>query len=351
MKETKITFITLTFTSIILIAVFYLNSCDNGPTEPSIEPGRRDYVWTIDTLNFQNNIYFRMWGSSPEDVWLTSSGDWDKSIAHFNGEKWSVYGQPGIIVPFALLGFSSNNIFIGAENGKIWQFVAGNWKIFAEVVKDNRTDIVFNNIWGVSPSDFYAFGAYPDEKGAANNSVIVRIFNNLNTNLNTDGMKGIVGKLYKNAEDGNIYSLVYELGSGVYNDSTHIYKYENTKFHKIFSSIWNQGEEANISLIDNDVYFIFGNKIATSKDNKLHTILQIDNINFYQRIWGRNGKDIFLFMTDGLTHYNGTNIEYLLNFEKPRTQIFDAMLFEKEVFFLVYESSTNLNLIYHGKLN
>ena len=56
-------------------------------------------------------------------------------------------------------------------------------------------------------------------------------------------------------------------------------------------------------------------------------------------------------MTDGLAHYNGSDIKYLFYFNhpdaKPWTQIYGAALFEKDVFFLVDEPPTNLTLIYH----
>ncbi len=59
-------------------------------------------------------------------------------------------------------------------------------------------------------------------------------------------------------------------------------------------------------------------------------------------------------MTDGLAHYNGTDVKYLFHFTlgevKPWTQIFGAALFDNDVFFLVYEPTTHLNLIYHGIL-
>ena len=105
-----------------------------------------------------------------------------------------------------------------------------------------------------------------------------------------------------------------------------------------------------MSLIDGEVYFILGRKIAKRINNEFITVLNLGNTNFDNDIWGRSSKDIFLRMTDGLAHYNGSDIEYLLHFDKPRTQIFGAALFEKEVFFIVYESPTNLNLIYHGVL-
>ena len=61
-------------------------------------------------------------------------------------------------------------------------------------------------------------------------------------------------------------------------------------------------------------------------------------------------NDIFIEMNDGLAHYNGTDIEYLFQFDKPYTAIFRAQLFENDVFFLIYESQTNLSIISHGIL-
>ena len=111
------------------------------------------------------------------------------------------------------------------------------------------------------------------------------------------------------------------------------------------------GKQADISLIDNKVYFILGNKIATRENDQFKTLVNVDNPNFYQRIWGRNSKDIFLLMTDGLAHYNGSDLKYLFYFNKtPQTQIYGAALFENEVFFTVYEASTDLKYIYHGTL-
>jgi hypothetical protein len=105
-------------------------------------------------------------------------------------------------------------------------------------------------------------------------------------------------------------------------------------------------------LINNEVIFVLGNQIARRTNNQFHTILNVNNPNFYQRIWGRNVKDIFLLMTDGLAHYNGSDMEYLFYFNRtPSTQIYGAALFEKDVFFLVDEAPSGLSLVYHGKLN
>jgi hypothetical protein len=331
---------------ILSLSFLPLYSCNI--TEPPIDdsnPGRRDYTWTVDTLDTPS--YFRMWANSPTDVWCTSAGDWDKSIAHFDGIKWSSYGVSGLFNLSSIYGFSSDNIFIGADNGSIWRFDGTNWNLFAQLTKDGHSDIVFDNIWGSSPNDFFAFGAYPDESGNASNAVIAHYSNNKWEILNSDKLFGIAEHLYKNIYDQKIYLQV--IGGRNNIDSTHIYEYSQGRYYKLYSNIWLQGLQADISLIQGEVYFIMGSQIAVRRNNQFQTILNVDYENFYQRIWGRNNKDIFLMMIDGLAHYNGTDIEYLFLY-KERTQIYGAALFENDVFFLIYESQTNLNLVYHGTL-
>jgi len=339
--------INIAIASLILFSAF---SCkDDAVTPPELQPGRRDYTWTVDTIDAPGDTYYRLWASSPTDVWATSPGDWDKSIAHFDGLRWSTYGINGIIVPSAVYGFAWNSIFITAENGEVWKY-DGSWTKFAQLTKDGHTDIAFNDIWGVSSNDFYVFGGYPDTSGAYNNSFIARHYNNNWLVMDTKGINGIVGKLFKNSSDNKIYTLTLKAGNGLFPDSTIIYEYDQVDFKKIYSSIWTGGQQADISLINNEVYFVLGYQLAKRSNGQFQTFLQVDNHNFYQRIWARNSKDIFLLMTDGLAHFNGSDIQYLFHFNKSRTQIFGAALFDKDIFFLTYEQPTHLKYVFHGTL-
>ncbi len=339
---------------LLLISLFLLYLSCSSPTDSidNLKPGRRDYVWTVDTLDGLNSPRFRMWGSSPTDVWATTTSNWEVSISHFNGNQWNSYGVPGIIQPNAIYGFSSTDIFLGDENGKIWKYNGSNWNLFAELTKDGHSNIVFSNIWGENINLLYATGAYPEENGGYNMSVIGNYFNRSWTILNTDELYGIVTRMYKNFPDNKIYLQV--IGGQNLTDSTKIYEYINGEYQKLYGNIWTQGLQTDISLINGEVHFILGNTIAKRRDNQFQTLLQVNNPNFYQRIWGRNSKDIFLLMTDGLAHYNGSDIEYLFHFTfgqaTPWTQIFGAALFENEVFFLVDEPPTGLSLVYRGRL-
>jgi hypothetical protein len=279
------------------------------PPEEGEQPGRRDYVWTVDTLNCPNDPLGKMWGSSPDDIWRTSDGYWEKSISHFNGENWVSYGISGIIAPFAIYGFANNNVFIGSAGmGKIWRFDGTNWNEFAQLTKDGNSEIIFENIWGKSPNDFYAVGGYGDDNGSFNNSVIAHFHNNNWNMFNTDDIMGIVEHLYTNKSDNKIYLQLIRIGNTESLDSTIIYEYTNGTYIKLYSNIWTKGLQADISLINDEVYFILGSQIAIRVSDKFQTLLNVDNPNFYQRIWGRNPKDIFLLMTDGLAHYNGSDV-------------------------------------------
>jgi len=333
--------------NLIILNLFILSLLNCNTLEPVEDtPGKRDYVWTVDTIE----TYFRrMWASSPTDIWAVNNGDWDKSISHFDGNSWTFYGVPGLLNLTTIYGFFRNNIFVGADNGSIWKFDGTSWKLFAELKKEGTDYFLFENIWGESPNDFFAVGSGPDDKGYFNSSIITHYTNSKWDMLNTDVLKGDVVRLYKNRPDNKIYFLLIEIGGAEYSDSTIIYEYTTEKYIKLYSSMEVQGLQADISLINNEVYFVLGSEIAKRVDNNFQTILKVDNSNFYQRIWGRNSKDIFLMMVDGIAHYNGSNIEYLFHYNL-RTYIAGAVLFKDDVFFSIYESQTGLNLIYHGKL-
>jgi hypothetical protein len=336
--------ISVTFISFLLILTF---SCNNNPTNPvEDQPGRRDYTWTVDTI--KPNIMLRMWGSSPTDVWVVGEpGDFSKTIYHFDGSKWSTDGIFRALTPISVFGFSQNDVYMGCGEGKIWHF-DGSWKEVAVLTKDGHNHINFENLWGESVNDLYAFGSYFDTSGNANGSVIAHYSDNKWNMVNTNGLSGSVVHLYKDKSD-NVYMQVIKIGGTTSLDSSYIYEYNGVNYSKIYGNIWTLGLQADISLINGELYFILGNYIDKRNDSKFQTVLKVDNSNFNGIIWGRNSKDMFLVMTDGLAHYNGTDIEYLFHYEIG-TQIFGAALFDKDVFFLIIKSQPYITLIYHGKL-
>ena len=329
-----------------------LNSCQDAfiLIPPDTTPGRRDYTWTIDTLAYTYTVFYRLWAGSPTDVWVTGGGGyWGDQILHYDGTKWNTgiaeqykeYYSPG-----GIYGFAGNDIYLGTLNGGIWYYDGISFKQIAVPTKDGHRDIAFNNLWGASSYDVYAFGAYPDEIGYFNHTVITHFYKGNWDMLDTDGLYGVVGHLYSNWFDRRIYLQV--IGGRNYNDSTTIYEYVEGKYNKLYSNVWVQGLQADISLIQHEVYFIIGDSILTRRNGQFQNVTIVNNPNFYQRVWGRTSKDIFLMMVDGLAHYDGTDVQYLFHYGL-HTQVAGAALFDKDVVFLIVDQ-TGLNLIYHGHL-
>jgi hypothetical protein len=291
---------------------------------------------------------YRLWGSSPTDVWAVGAGgDINSSIFHFDDDQWTTGAYVLIYGPSSIYGFAPNDFYVGGQAGRIWHFDGGSFKEVAALSKDGNTRITFDNMWGEHPNDIYAFGAYPDEQLLANNSAIAHFTNNQWSMVNTDGLKGIVEHLYKDEADNALYLQVIKY-SNTY-DTTFIYEYAQGKYTELYKTIWDK-HWATISLINGEVFFVVRAEISKRVDNQFQTLLNLGNTNFYENIWGRSTKDIFIEMTDGLAHYDGTDIQYFFKYNHSSVGIFDGMLFENDVFFLVHEFDTGLSLIYHGKL-
>ena len=87
--------------------LFTSAGCSSATGPITSSPGRRDYTWTVDTLNIPYTMLGYIWGSSPTDVWAVGpGGDLDKTIYHFTGEKWFNDGISRSLTPGAVFGFS-----------------------------------------------------------------------------------------------------------------------------------------------------------------------------------------------------------------------------------------------------
>ena len=104
----------------------------------------------------------------------------------------------------------------------------------------------------------------------------------------------------------------------------------------------------NFEMVKEKLYFIISNDIDLYRNNTFVKQFSIDNPNFWWCMWGRDTRDIFFGMSDGLVHYNGTDFQYIYNY--PPTNILGSVLFEKEVLFALWNGATSKNMILVGKL-
>jgi hypothetical protein len=165
--------------------------CDENPVNGNnTQPGRRDYTWTIDSIDYEGLPTFielkSIWGSSPNDVWGSHfTADVRNCLWHYDGTAWkrAVEGTPitdpsgGSSIVGGVWGTVQNDVwafggtrfsnpereapFVMHFNGAIWTEVLGDtskmpdgyWDVFG-VGKDH--------FWIASAEDVfrYKFGVW-----------------------------------------------------------------------------------------------------------------------------------------------------------------------------------------------
>ena len=131
-------------------------SChDLGTAPEELKPGRRDYIWTVDTLKSPDGYFYpsRIWGSASNDVWLACTGSPSTNLLwHFDGTRWSRDSTPRLINPSALWGFSGSDVWLGNSGNVFWRYNGLEWYKFSDVTPPSGFDrTTIEGIWGTIP--------------------------------------------------------------------------------------------------------------------------------------------------------------------------------------------------------
>ncbi|KAF0162218.1 MAG: hypothetical protein FD188_172 [Ignavibacteria bacterium] len=339
------------FLTLILTSIFITLSCKEEITKPEEPPaGRRDYVWTVDTLAIPFMSFGRIWGSGVNDIWIVGpGGDLDKTIYHYDGTSWKTDGISRSFSPLCVWGFGKNNVWFGGREGKIWHYDGNILREYKHFETTQEKYIGFQEMWGDSPTNVFAAGYSGDEE---NRIAVIAQFNGTNWGLiEFPNLKNYNFLRIRRANSGSsIYYLLAIKDEPVTGDLFSIFEYKGSNDIKlIYEGSLGPQTSSFVQKIDDEMYFLIGSTIYEYSRNEFRNFLQITLPNFGLQIFGRNKNDIFLRMIDGIAHYNGNDIEYLYRFN-GRTSITDAFLFETEVFFLALDLTNGNDLIFHGKL-
>jgi len=151
---------------------------DNGtgpPTGP--QPGKRDYVWSIDSVDYGNlpsKIQLEsIWGSSATDVWGAAGDapDVRDCLWHYDGVKWSraTAGTPiteftGNKTVYAVWGSARNDVWAcgrkinqGVLSAFLMHFDGARWTDATPPNVSSLSSILYN-IYGVSRTDIWVGG-------------------------------------------------------------------------------------------------------------------------------------------------------------------------------------------------
>jgi hypothetical protein len=259
---------------------------------------------------------------------------------------------PGRFHPFLCGVLGIDEIWIGGGDGKIWFYNGINWSesIRLEFNDNIEEEIGFQEIWGDSPNNIIATGY----KGFGENriAVLARYVGTEWKFTEFDSLKKYnFLRIRRSNKQTNTYYIWADKDEQLTGDKLSIFEFKGDNDIKLVYEGGARSSTASfIQLIDSEVYFVIGFKVYKYINNEFKEFLDIPFSNFGRQIFGRNKNDILLRMTDGIAHYNGSNIKYIYQFENP-TSITDAVMFDDEVFILAFDITNGNDLIFHGILN
>ena len=333
----------LFFISLFIISI----SCDSTEPTDELKPGRRDYTWTVDTLRANPFLYLSaIWGNSPIDVWAVGSGGGsDKTIWHYDGFSWTTDGVSRYIEPYAVHGFSDSDIWIAGGEGNIWRYDGNQWKFSHQYLITGFRG--FNNIWGDMRNNIYAVG-FADSANIS--SAIILHYDGKSWSKKMIPYYNIQFLRIKRDLTNGLYYL-----RGMDNNGTIVSLFEydgNITLKNIYENSFSIETNAIAQSIGSKVCFLIGYKINKYENQQFKPFVEINEPGFGGQFWGRSEKDIFLRMFDGVAHYNGSDIRYIINFNKDdNISVTDVALFEKECFILTTDYNNGQSIIYKGKLD
>ena len=299
------------------LLVFLLISCKHNPFEVSAPspPGKRNYVWTLDTLQSPFNNFSGLWGSSPNDVWTVGQGGDDNDrLWHFDGTKWSPYVKEPIgCYGISLIGFSQNNVWMVGEEGRIWHYDGNMWKEnFIYKQQDGYATII--DVWGRNSTDIYAVGLINLASVNEQRGFILHYDGNQWKEYYKANYISQFNSVLGDNENVFITGirLVYKPKNLIVVDSAYISKITNNNLHKVYNVATNINY--NLALVGNKIHFVIDQSLYRYSFGAMEHIMDFTVNNFAAGVYGRNYNDIFIRMFDGICHYNGTDIVYLYKF-------------------------------------
>lgn len=312
-----------------------LISC-HQPTEPvnELKPGRRDYVWTVDSLYLPFDYFVRFWASDVDDIWACSFG----SLRRFNGSTWTLQKGPWPFGPNCVFGFSRNDVW-AAGDGRIWHFNGSSWSLSAQIPQ-----CVFQDIWGSHWDDIYITG-FRDLPSKTHESVLVYYDGEHWTEILPALPRYNFHRARKLGNEVFIDCTYKDSTTGVYTEK--ILSYSNQKYREITYTnydiqISNIGEKIFVELRGVPYEYVGGS---------LNPVLWTKDSAYVGGIWGNNSKNIFCVVKHGIGHFNGVNLMtiYLSKFDLSNV-IWGCEAFSDAVVLIGNDFSKGYSYVFRGML-
>jgi len=331
---------------LLLTVEFLFYSCNTTEPTDELKPGRRDYTWTVDTLFLPFNPFRDITGTSPTDLWVCSPGDADKIFYHYDGNTWTTDNVFRVFSPKSIYSLNNINIWSSGREGRIWSYSNNVWNEIIKYSFNGITDITFETMYCISKDNIITAGQYfinEDYYG-----IILKYNGRIWNKVALPELRTAFADIAINNE-GKTFLW------GVSNESVgesryQFYELTGENLKEIYSGSQNTNAEyGSILQLGSETYFIIGYDFFSYSGSSFQKVGRLTESSKFRNLGtGRNRKDVFLFMTDGIMHFNGEDAVYLYQ-TIDKSFVSKGILFEKEVFFLGRDTNGN-NLIFHGTL-
>ncbi len=330
----------------LIITVISIYSCNvTEPQKENFIPGRRDYLWSLDTLDIDitrgEYMTFRdMVGNSPDDIWL---GNLEPGLWHYNGIEWRNVPFPGVI-PSALWLFKDNTLWVGTGENKILKRENDHWLESFELDLAGYDWINIYGIWGKSKNDIYAVGMAVNVIKLGYDYEYKGIILHYNgTDWKYIDITKFDGGFHKIVYQENIdLFFIYGLRSGNINQDVILtFDGKNTK------EIMSTNDGIGLSKI-NGIVYINASLGKVYKYSKSGLVLWKDftGTGFLTNFVGRSETDFINNSNKGIGHYNGIDYKTIY---KTNLDLQSSIIFEKDIFIAAEDFNGN-HIIIRGKL-
>lgn len=328
---------------LLMPIIVMFNSCGDTGVEPEPQTGRRDYVWTVDTFQLGGfyPTFWRIWGSSPEDVYVIGEGNPPQNnIWHYDGKIWKPVSDGSYFNLSALYGFSKNDIWLSSvDNGEVWHYDGSMWKLITILQVDGYKKVYIQNFYGTKPNNVYACGqAFRNSDDEAEGM----LFHYDGSSWKRFPASGYEGMIFSDVRMINDSTPIIR-ATGFHNDLEKILIWNGKNYHEILSTF----EGTSLINIGEGVYYSNGKKIYRYGKENFTLLHDFTGTDFKVLLGGRDEKDIFAITKSGIGHYNGTDLQLVY---KVVFCCGSISIFEKDIFIIPLYEENKLDLIIHGVL-
>jgi hypothetical protein len=344
--------------SFLLLTLICFLSCNTTePPENNEELGRRDYIWTIDTIysGSLQTYLTSIWGSSSSNVWICGHDANNLTkIYQFNGNEWS--SRIDIPLTYFIKNYtevtgidSEYAIFVGGafyinnnpppnflDSSLIVEYINGNWKVTS---LNNSYEIA--SVYANSKNDIWA----GDRDGN-----LLHSDGNVWTSFSLGPADWFINEI-EAINSNEVYCIAHSekmISPGEFYIADYLSRYNGSGWALVDSNIASKDFSRNsfptlLKSINGTLYGS-GDNGFVKKAGGGWEIIKSD---IYGQFNGNGENNIFLGNRDfGVMHYNGKDW-YKFN-ELPHLSYFGIMVFDDAVFLLA--SDGQKSYVVRGKL-